>query len=247
MEFGLLGPFEATHRRARIDVRGRTDRKILSMLLLSVGHAVSVGALEDALWPESAPATARRQVRNRVAALRRTLARAGEDPIESVDDGYRIPHGAVYCDVTRFADRHRDAVHQARNGDEPAAIRMMDNALRLWRGPALMGLTGRFFDSAATRLEETRLAAIEARNEWRLRLDQFDELVPELAEHVAAQPYRARMLAQFMWALHCSGRTPQALAEYGSYRRRLADDLGITPGRGLRDTYLRILRDDIAG
>lgn len=58
LEFRLLGPFEVSSGRRMILSGGGKRRAILAVLLLSANEAVSVERLIDALWGETAPASA---------------------------------------------------------------------------------------------------------------------------------------------------------------------------------------------
>ena len=88
-----------------------------------------------------------------------------------------------------------------------------------------------------------RLSAIVARNEACLRDGRSAGLVPALYEQVAAYPTDERLVGQLMWALSRTGRTPAALDQYRSARRRLRDELGCEPGRALREIHQAILDD----
>ena len=73
LEFRLLGPFEVSDGRRMILSGGGKRRAILAVLLLSANEAVSVERLIDALWGETAPASAVNLVQGYVSDLRRIL------------------------------------------------------------------------------------------------------------------------------------------------------------------------------
>lgn len=244
MEFRLLGPFEARHQGEPVEIRGMTYPKILALLLLGDGTAVSVERIVEALWDDAPPSTARRQVRNRVASLRRVLKGHGHDPIQTVAQGYRIPSDQVHCDCCTFTELSRQARAQADAGNLEAAVRTMDDALAVWTGPALMGLTGKIFEASSHRLEESRYNAIESRASWQLRLGRSDVIIGELSELVAAKPYRQQLLYLYMSALQLSGRAAEALKAYDIHRLRLNEELGIEPGQALQRLHVSILRDE---
>lgn len=244
MEFRLLGPFEARHQGELVELRGRTYPKILALLLLGEGAAASIGGLVEALWDDAPPSTASRQVRNRVASLRRILKDHGHDPIQKVPHGYRIPIREVGSDCCRFIDLSNRARSLARASRYREAVNSMDVALGLWSGPALMGLSGKVFEASALRLEESRLSAIESRASWQLRVGLSDEVIGELSELIVAQPYRQQLLLLFMSALQHNGRAAEALYAYETYRSRLTEELGIEPGQALQRLYVSILRDE---
>ena len=128
-------------------------------------------------------------------------------------------------------------------GDDPArAAELLRTALALWRGPALGDFAyERFAQDSAARLEELRLAAVEERIEADLRLGRHVELVAELEGLVREHPLRERLRAQHMLALYRSGRQADALESFRDARRALADELGLEPGRELRELEQAIL------
>ena len=85
----------------------------------------------------------------------------------------------------------------------------------------------------AARLEELRLAALEARIDADLALGRHDALTAELEQLAAEHPLRERLHGQLMLALYRCGRQAEALAAYRRARDLLADELGIDPGEPL--------------
>jgi hypothetical protein len=90
--------------------------------------------------------------------------------------GYELRLGAHRLDVARFrllAERGRRA---AEAGDHPASVALLDDALALWRGPALAEVADELAGEVRRALHRERFAAIEARmdayrTEWRGVLD----------------------------------------------------------------------------
>ena len=68
----------------------------------------------------------------------------------------------------------------------------------------------------------------------------------ELETIVAEHPLRERLREQLMLALYRSGRQAEALTTYRDGRSALVEELGIEPGRGLRELEQAILRQDPA-
>jgi DNA-binding SARP family transcriptional activator len=244
VEFRLLGPFEVSRHGEHIELRGQTYPKILALLALGCGTAVSIERLVEALWDDAPPATAWRQVRNRVASLRRIMNVNGYDPIQNVAQGYRIPTNGIAFDHCQFAELSSRARSHAESGRLSEAVKIMDEALGLWSGPALMGLSGKVFEAAALRLEESRFSAIESRASWQLHAGLNEDVIGELSELVVAQPYRQRLHFLLMCALQQGGRAAEALRAYEAYRSRLAEELGIEPGQALQQLYVSVLRDE---
>ena len=95
------------------------------------------------------------------------------------------------------------------------------------------------------RLEELR-GALEERIEADLALGRHAELVGELEALVAAAPAARAPARQLMLALYRAGRQADALAAYREARTSLVDELGLEPGRALRELEAAILRQDPA-
>ncbi len=243
MEFRVLGSLELSASDGPVRLTGRRQRRLLALLLVNADRAVSLDALIDAVWDERPPTTAKRQVQNSISALRRLLE-AGEPDAPTIaaeGDAYRLRLAASKLDARLFLDQVEKARLCGAAGEAVAELRA---GLRLWRGPALAGLSGRMFEAAAARLDEQRRAAIEECVELELRLGRHADLVGELTELVASHPLRERLVGQLMVALHRSGRQVEALEAYHRLRKTLADELGLEPGAQLRDLHTTILRHE---
>jgi DNA-binding SARP family transcriptional activator/tetratricopeptide (TPR) repeat protein len=246
VEFKLLGPLEIWIDGRRRHVGGARQERLLAVLLLNPG-VLTTSTLVDVLWGDEPPDTARRQIHNAIAALRRRLGPAGT-VIVTDGPGYRadVPgeRADVRVDVHRFARAVDTARSLAASGDRAAATRTLSAGLALWRGPALAGLTGRAVESAAAQLDEQRLAARELLAGFRLEEGAADGLIPELTELVAEHPFRENLVGRLMLALYRAGRQSDALAVYEDTRTRLAEELGVDPGPELRQLHERVLRAD---
>ncbi len=97
-----------------------------------------------------------------------------------------------------------------------------------------------------TRLEESRLAAIEDRIEADLLLGRHGELTGELDAWVQEHPLRERLWGQLMIALYRSARQGDALRAYQRARTVLADELGVDPGSELKRLERAVLSQDPA-
>jgi DNA-binding SARP family transcriptional activator/tetratricopeptide (TPR) repeat protein len=245
MEFGLLGPVEARWRGEPLAIGPRKQRFVLAVLALEVNRLVPVDRLVELTWPVAPPRQAEHAVRVCVSGLRAALAGAGPAvEITTGGSGYALRAEPMTVDAHRF----RSLVEQARaTDDDPGRVALLDEALRLWRGPALAGtVPAESRDQLCHALDEARLLAVEDRVDARLRLGQQRAVLDELTGLARAHPARERLVGQLMLALYRDGRAGEALAAYRQLRQRLADDLGIDPGAELRQLELAILRHDPA-
>ena len=176
--FGLLGPLEVVEDGRNVPLRAPKQRALLALLLLRRGEVVSVESIAEQLWGGDPPATGTKAVRVYVGELRKSL---GADLIITRAGGYAIPRDGIETDVDRFEQLAAEGRRRFDGGDAHGAARTFREALDLWRGPALADF--RYDDFAQheiTRLDEARIAALEARIDAELALGREEELVPEL-------------------------------------------------------------------
>ena len=103
-------------------------------------------------------------------------------------------------------------------------MRLLDQSLALWRGPALADLDELPFASAEqARLEEHRLDVVESRVDAQLACGRHQETVAELEALTTEHPLRERFWFQRLLALYrCrapgrrSARVPGAALEFWS-------------------------------
>ena len=252
MEFRLLGSLEVIIDGASVDVGGTQPRTVLAMLLVAGGRMVPAESIIEALWGHNPPDSAAGTLQSYVSRLRRVLvpggARGEAAKVLAWDPpGYKLVVGASALDVHRFealADQGRGLLLA---GDPEGARAVLDDALALWRGPALLEFAHLDFAwGFAAKLEERKLVATEDRIDADLRLGRQAAVVGELGELVAAHPLREQLRHHLALALYRSGRQAEALRVLDDARRTLRDQLGIDPGRPLVDLETAILNHDPA-
>ncbi len=119
-EFSILGPLQVgSSDGAEVVLTAPKARELVALFVVHRRTTVSVDRIVDALWPAKPPATAANLVHGYVRDLRHAL---GASAIRTVEGGYRL-------DATSDVDAERFA--------ELVAHGHYEEALRLWRGPAL--------------------------------------------------------------------------------------------------------------
>ncbi|MFB4308030.1 BTAD domain-containing putative transcriptional regulator [Actinomadura sp. GTD37] len=245
VSFRILGPLRAGVQGEPVDLGGGRARLVLAALLLDADRPVPVDRLVDAVWGDRPPSSARTQIAIAVSGLRRAFRDAGRPHvIETVRPGYRIPAEAAALDAEEAAERIGEARRDVAAGRLEQAAGRFRAALALWNGPVLAGLDRPVIEAGALRWEELRLTAIEEAAHVELGLGRHRELIGELIGTVEEHPYRERVRGLLMMALARAGRQGEALDVYREGRRRLDEELGLEPGRELRELQLGILRDD---
>jgi DNA-binding SARP family transcriptional activator len=251
MRFGLLGTLEVVDDAGNsVDLGGSQPRTVLAMLLAASGQLVPADSLVDVIWGDDPPDSALGTVQSYISRLRRTLEpdRAPRDAPRVLlfePPGYRLQVDPTQVDLRRFERLAEQGRTELQAGDLEAARATLLEADALWRGPALLEfLDHEFARGIAARLEERRMAALDDRIEAELRLGRHTVVVGELAELVRAHPLREPLRGHLALALYRSGRQSDALRALDDARRVLRDELGIEPGRALRELEHRILEHD---
>lgn len=231
LRFSVFGPVSAWRDGVELDLGGPKQRAVLAILVLSGDDVVSVDRIVDAVWGDDPPARAVETVQVSVSRLRRAIATPVGAPgsIAHVRPGYRIRLDGAELDFEAFR-RIVDEARDVRDDDPYAAICHLARALELWRGEPLADvshLPG--LARMAVRLREVRANLTEDFLAMRLRFDQAADLVADLEDAVAAEPFRERRWAQLISALRDTGRRGDALRKCGELRHLLRDEFGIEP------------------
>ena len=240
--YGLLGPVEVRVDGRAVPLTSAKQRLALSMLLVEANQMVPAGRVIDELWGAALPADPRAALRTQVSRLRRALGPAGDDLV-TLEGGYRLALQRSQLDAARF----EDALAEAAQVSGEQALGLLDEALALWRGPAIGELADRPFAlAAAVRLDELRVVARERRAELLLSVGLVEDAVAALQAMVAEHPEREHARGLFMQALYRGGRHTDALATFRSWRRHLAEELGLDPSPALKRIQQDILRHAVA-
>jgi DNA-binding SARP family transcriptional activator len=243
IEFRVLGPVEAVAEGHSVPLPAAKPRALLVLLLLNRNRVVSVGELIEGLWGEGPPETAAKGLQGYVSQLRKTF---GADRLATKPPGYvlRVEDGEL--DLDRFDALVGKGRELLALGDAEGATLRLAEALALWRGPALTEFNEPFARDSGARLDESRLTAIEDRIDGDLMLGRHAQVVPELEQLVAEEPYRERLREQLMLALYRSDRQTEALELYRRTRETLSEELGIEPSPALQELERAILQHDPA-
>ncbi|MCM2391010.1 AfsR/SARP family transcriptional regulator [Streptomyces albipurpureus] len=237
MHYRLLGTTQAIDDDGRpVPMGGARLRALLTVLALRVGRTVPVGVLIAEVWDDDPPADASAAVQALVGRLRRAI---GRKAVTSVAGGYRLSATADDIDLHRFARLAGEGARALERGDPGRATELLDEALELWRGPVLADLPQR--GAEVSRWESRRLDARRNRLSAALLQGRAKDTLVELNTLCADHPIDESLQALRLRALQAVGRPAEALADYETFRRRLADRLGADPGPALRALHAELL------
>ncbi|MFJ2055858.1 AfsR/SARP family transcriptional regulator [Streptomyces sp. NPDC087908] len=249
--YRVLGPCQAlrTDDGTEAVLGGARLRALLTALAAAGGRAVGTHALIDQVWGGDDDA-GDADVPDRTAALQALVGRlrraAGREAVASAPGGYRLAAEPDAVDLYRFERLAAEGSAALGAGDPARGAALLDEALALWRGPALVDLPGRDVEPLVVRVEQRHAQARRDRLAAALALGRAAEVLAPLAALAAGEPLDEPLQALRIRALRAAGRPAEALAAYEEARRGLADRLGTDPGPELRALYVELLADGTA-
>ena len=240
MEIRILGPLEVRDRGQALDLGGGKQRALLADLAIHRGGPLAAERLIEDLWAGNPPPSAAKTLQVLISRLRKTL---GREAIVTRGGGYLLSVDCVTTDLDELEAYQRQARDASAVGDADAAAAATDAAIALFRARPLADFPYESFaQDEIARLEELRMTMLEERIEHELAAGRDSELISELESLVRQNPLRERLRGQLMLALYRSGRQADALEAYQSARAALVHELGIEPGRALRELEHAILQ-----
>ncbi|MFE1911113.1 AfsR/SARP family transcriptional regulator [Streptomyces anandii] len=243
VRYRILGTTQALRPDGTaVPVGGARLRALLTVLALRPGRTVPVGVLVEEVWDGDPPADATGALQALVGRLRRAL---GAHAVASAEGGYRLAAAADDIDLHRFERLAGEGLRALADGDPAKAAVVLDDALALWRGPALADLPDRTAEAARweTRHRDVRRARLTAA----LTLGHAAQVLPDLTALCDTHPLDEPLQALRLRALRDAGRPAEALAAYEDVRHLLADRLGSDPGPELRALHEELLRPSAPG
>jgi len=247
IDFRLLGDVEFRAEGGSLVALGAKQRAVLAVLLYRANAVVSRAEIVRLVWgarAEDWPLTVERMVADYVSHLRGALAKAGVgDRVRLVAraPGFAAELDPQLVDWHRFRDLSRRSRAARHGGDCAEAVRLLWEALELWRGPALADLPGRSLDPLRVRMNDLWLAAAEDVAALDVERGSAGLVADLLGELFAANPGREQMAALLIRALLALGRRDDAVAVYLRARAHMREELGLDPSYALEEAYHAVL------
>ncbi|HVQ96699.1 MAG TPA: BTAD domain-containing putative transcriptional regulator [Mycobacteriales bacterium] len=243
MKLGVLGPVELVVDGVAVGLGPPRRRAVLAALAVDAGRPVPAQTLIERVWGPDAPPTASSGLYAYLTRLREVFTRAGQADaaprLVPGRGGYILGVDPDRVDLFRFRRLVQDARAGQGGGARPAGL--LDEAVGLWRGPALAGLSGEWAERTRQLLEQERIDATLLWAAGQLRQDQAAAIVGPLRALLQQHPLVEPLAARLIEALARTGRTAEALACWAATRRRLVDELGAEPGAELRELHQALL------
>ncbi|HEU4425509.1 MAG TPA: BTAD domain-containing putative transcriptional regulator [Pilimelia sp.] len=240
---GVLGPLSVARGGRVLDIRTAAQRGLLGLLAVRANEPVPRDEIVRVLWGARPPKTWATQVHMAVGQLRKIVE---PQRIQLDRTAYVLRLGTDQLDLSRFASLTSRARSLHDGGMARAALDLLDEAMRYWRGPVLSDAGSRLRDHPAViAANQQRLAAALLLADIAIDLCRHEQALAALRSLVQDEPYHEGLQARLMLALAGHGERAAALRLFADVRRRLVEELGVEPARELQAVHLRVLRDEV--
>lgn len=223
---------------------GARERFVLAMLLLGADRLVPAERLIDGLWDEPPP-TARQQLQNLIAGLRRRLARHDPQLVLTRPFGYELRLGSHRLDLSEFRHHVAEARGLDLRLDASRVVDHLEAGIALWHGRALSDVAPAAADTSTEilrqALREERIAAVDLLVDALAHLGRHENVLTTAAAHLEDDPWNERLHEHRLRALAATGRRSEASETYLRLRRRFIEELGVPPSQALADLNTQIL------
>ncbi|MFI9175926.1 AfsR/SARP family transcriptional regulator [Streptomyces lincolnensis] len=245
VDLRLLGQVELAVRGQEVELGPPQRRTVLAALAVDAGRTVTTDVMVERVWGMDPPQGSRRSLYAHIARIRRVCEQTddtGEPPLRLLrrSGGYLLQAAPERVDVHRF----RQLVDRARQSGQPADAQasLLREALALWRGEPLAGLSGQWVVRMREAWRRRRVDAVVAWAHAELRIGDPSAVIGPLTDLLDESPLVEPLAEVLMRTLHSAGRGAEALDCYATVRQRLAEELGADPGPGLREVHQAILQ-----
>lgn len=242
----VFGGMGLSNAEGPVSIGGPTQRRLLSLLALRNGSVASVDWLAEYLWDDAdRPEATAPAIRTYMSRLRRALPEEAQSWLGTERSGYLLNAPRSALEHSRFAELRAQAATARRADDPLSAMRLLDEALALWRGEPFQELEDT--DVARATVEQLhldRLEMFEERWESALALGRHTQITGELAVFAGEHRLRDRATRQYALALHRSGRSPEGLRVIAAHREYLLDEAGLDPSSEMVALELAMLDGD---
>jgi WD40 repeat protein/DNA-binding SARP family transcriptional activator len=251
LSIALLGPFQVMlDGKAVSGFKSDKVRALLAYLAVGANQPHRREMLAGLLWPNFSERSARTNLRDALANLRRVINDHQASPAFLATTPQTIQFNGIsnyWLDTATFT--------AALRGDDAgqSAISALEDVLALYRGPFLAGFS--IADSAGfeewvllKREEFGRLMSKALRRlaDYYQHQEAYDRALRYARQWADLEPWHEEAHRQVMQLLIRSGRRSEALAQYETCRRTLIKELGVEPAAETTTLYDRI-RDGALG
>jgi DNA-binding SARP family transcriptional activator len=230
----LFGPVEVHDggtRRAPFPTR--QAKGLFAYLVLNRGRAHTRERLAGTFWAARTEQSARKCLRTTIWRVRGVLEPEGVAPgtyLKSRDHAMEFTGGTDFrLDVAEFEDRVQRANGSAAEDRDTDSIRLLEEAVALYRGDLLEGVYDDWCVCEQQRLRLLLLGALTDLTQYHASRSEWSEAVRWSRRLLDLDPLREHAHRNVMRLQYLTGDRPAALRQFDQLSELLSREFGVAP------------------
>jgi predicted ATPase/DNA-binding SARP family transcriptional activator/tetratricopeptide (TPR) repeat protein len=215
----MLGSFSVSRNGVRPNFRTRKTAGILAYLAFYADQHVAKDVLIDAFWPESVPEKGRQSLRMALSSIRETLG-LDDHGLYSDRQTVRLSSSRIIRDVSAFEE-----------GLRSSSVSEVENALHLYQGRFLSGMSEDWVDPQALELEERFALGVVDFVRRHLHGSDGNASILMARRAISIVGMREDLAVALMRAYASTGQASRAVEVYDQLATFLMDEWGEEPSR----------------
>src|SRR4030088_2053693 len=215
------------------DLAGRQGRLALVYLVAERERAVTQSELAELLWPDLLPPSWPVALSAVISKLRQKLGTVGLDRDRIIANAFRCyqfrPPAGSWIDLEGGADALHQAEGAVQANQPEAAYGPALIATTIARRPFLTGEDAAWVTARRERLRDILVRALDCRVEALMWNGELALAQDQARAAIELEPFRESGYRRLMQVLVKRGDRAEAVRVYQECRRRLADELGVSP------------------
>ncbi len=228
-----------------VEIRGTKPLSLLLYMMLHAGRPIHKEKLMDLFWKDYSPSAARNNLNVAIHAIRKAVKRIASDLelICFVDDAYLVnPALVLSSDIMLFDQYWKDGMKSLKNEADEEGVNAFKKAFAIYRGEFMANFPYEswpqlYKEKYAERWLVVCFQLIKYCMQHR-RFHQSIEIARRMLEVDTCIETAHRTIIQSYMAL---GMRTQALRQFKKCVESLKAELGIAPGKELRQLYEQLI------
>ncbi|WP_432829979.1 BTAD domain-containing putative transcriptional regulator [Dactylosporangium sp. CA-092794] len=236
MDFVILGPTALYDDGRPVPLGAAKQRGMLAVLLYHAGEPVRTDEIIEHLWADRTRVDRRMNLYTLTSRIRATLGAAGlPGALHRVPGigAYRLDVDRGRVDFHRFAELVAQGRTAAQEGRPEEAVRILENAIALWRSEPLADLRTAPAEHLRRSMNATLLTARKLLAANRLRTGQHHRVLLDLETVIRGEETDETLAQLWISALSAAGRDPEARLFLHDFRRRYRRHMHAEPAVAL--------------
>jgi len=237
-----FGRFSVTSSINGYELQWRTKKalELMAYMLENGRKPISREKLLNVLWPYEVPNNAVAMLHNIIYNIRKELLAAG------TDNFIRYAHKYYSLDMSQVKDEDKDIFHicDAYTGGSVSEVIECRDTLRGYWGEYLEGIDHDWANNLREHYDKCFVDISLTLAEYYHEQEDYSSELSILNNAAALDPYSEKIVRDILFCYIAQGRPNKAKERYESFSKFIGNELGITPGKWLRNEFLSCFSEE---